>query len=107
MNLKLRYAIDKARAVSMPKENIERAVKKGCGEIDGVVFDEVITKVTGPVVRLYLSRLLPIIATVLAAKFGKSLIAQVATWVAPGVLPTCLNGKALSLFLPLPPMKTR
>ena len=31
MNLKLRYAIDKARAVSMPKENIERAVKKGCG----------------------------------------------------------------------------
>lgn len=41
MNLKLRYAIDKARAVSMPKENIERAVKKGCGELDGMTFDEI------------------------------------------------------------------
>jgi len=41
MNLKLRYAIDKARAVSMPKDNIERAVKKGCGELDGTSFDEI------------------------------------------------------------------
>lgn len=40
-NLKLRYAIDKARAVSMPKENIERAVKKGTGELEGVSFDEI------------------------------------------------------------------
>lgn len=40
-NLKLRYAIDKARAVSMPKENIERAVKKGTGELEGVNFDEI------------------------------------------------------------------
>jgi YebC/PmpR family DNA-binding regulatory protein len=32
MNLKLRYAIDKARKASMPKDNIDRAVKKGCGE---------------------------------------------------------------------------
>ena len=30
-NLKLRYAIDKARAVSMPRDNIERAVKRGTG----------------------------------------------------------------------------
>lgn len=41
MNLKLRYAIDKARAVSMPKDNIERAVKKGCGELEGTSFDEI------------------------------------------------------------------
>src|SRR5438093_13729801 len=32
MNLKLRYAIDKAREVSMPKDNIERAIKRGTGE---------------------------------------------------------------------------
>src|SRR5262245_42422008 len=32
MNLKLRYAIDKARQVSMPKDNIERAIKRGTGE---------------------------------------------------------------------------
>ena len=40
-NLKLRYAIDKARSVSMPKENIERAVKKGTGELEGITFDEI------------------------------------------------------------------
>src|SRR6266705_3369262 len=32
MNLKLRYAIDKAREVSMPRDNIERAIKRGTGE---------------------------------------------------------------------------
>ena len=31
-NLKLRYAIEKARAANMPKENIERAIKRGSGE---------------------------------------------------------------------------
>src|SRR6202166_5336912 len=40
MNLKLRYAIDKARQVSMPKDNIERAVKRGTGENDGAIFEE-------------------------------------------------------------------
>src|SRR5881398_3620557 len=35
MNLKLRYAIDKARSVSMPKDNIERAIKRGTGELGG------------------------------------------------------------------------
>src|SRR5262249_9262735 len=41
MNLKLRYAIDKARAVSMPKDNIERAIKRGTGEVEGQVFEEI------------------------------------------------------------------
>ncbi len=41
MNLKLRYAIDKARSVSMPKDNIERAIKRGTGELDGVSYDEI------------------------------------------------------------------
>jgi len=40
-NLKLRYAIDKARQVSMPKDNIERAVKRGTGEVEGLVFEEI------------------------------------------------------------------
>lgn len=42
MNLALRYAIDKARKASMPKENIDRAVKKGCGELSGEKFEELI-----------------------------------------------------------------
>src|SRR5438270_12796853 len=40
-NLKLRYAIDKARQVSMPKDNIERAVKRGTGELEGMHFEEI------------------------------------------------------------------
>jgi YebC/PmpR family DNA-binding regulatory protein len=41
MNLKLRYAIDKARQVSMPKDNIERAIKRGTGELEGQVYEEI------------------------------------------------------------------
>lgn len=42
MNLDLRYAIDDARAANMPKDNIERAVKKGTGELeDGGPLEEI------------------------------------------------------------------
>src|SRR5262249_35723047 len=41
MNLKLRYAIDKARQVSMPKDNIERAIKRGTGELGGEIIEEI------------------------------------------------------------------
>jgi len=34
MNFKLRLAIDQAKSANMPKENIERAIKKGAGELD-------------------------------------------------------------------------
>lgn len=48
MNLRLRYAIDKARQASMPKDNIERAIKKGTGESGGDNFDEVLYEGYGP-----------------------------------------------------------
>src|SRR6266542_1475889 len=48
MNLKLRYAIDKARQVSMPKDNIERAVKRGTGELEGLHFEEIQYEGYGP-----------------------------------------------------------
>lgn len=41
-NLKLRYAIDDAKAVSMPKDNIQRAIKRGTGELDGGNLEEII-----------------------------------------------------------------
>jgi len=41
-NLKLRYAIDAAKAVSVPKDNIERAIKRGTGEMDGGDLSEVL-----------------------------------------------------------------
>ena len=47
-NLRLRYAIDKARHVSMPKDNIERAVKKGTGDLEGVHYEEITYEGYGP-----------------------------------------------------------
>ena len=48
MNLPLRYAIDKARAESMPKDNIEKAIKRGTGELDGASYDEIMYEGYGP-----------------------------------------------------------
>lgn len=48
-NFRLRLAVDKARAENMPKDNIERAIKKGSGEDkDGTVFEEVTFEGYGP-----------------------------------------------------------
>jgi len=47
-NLRLRYAINDAKAVSMPKDNIERALKKGTGELEGGNLEEVLYEGYGP-----------------------------------------------------------
>ncbi len=47
-NLSLRYAIDKAKAANMPKDTIEKAIKKGTGEVEGVTFEEVLYEGYGP-----------------------------------------------------------
>ena len=47
-NLKLRYAIDKARSSNMPKDVIERAIKKGTGDIEGVTYDDILYEGYGP-----------------------------------------------------------
>lgn len=41
-NLKLRYAIDAAKAISMPKDNIQRAIKRGTGELEGGNLEEML-----------------------------------------------------------------
>jgi len=47
-NLTLRYAIDKAKSVNMPRDTIEKAVKKGTGELEGVHFVEIVYEGYGP-----------------------------------------------------------
>src|SRR3954452_23810015 len=47
-NARLRTAVENARASSMPKENIERAIKKGTGELEGVDYQEVTYEGYGP-----------------------------------------------------------
>ncbi|HEX8974081.1 MAG TPA: YebC/PmpR family DNA-binding transcriptional regulator [Patescibacteria group bacterium] len=48
-NFQLRIAIDQARAFNMPKDNIERAIKKGTGELkDGAEIEEIMYEGYGP-----------------------------------------------------------
>ena len=47
-NFSLRMAIEKAKSVNMPKNNIERAIKRGSGEIDGEQIEELIYECVGP-----------------------------------------------------------
>ncbi len=47
-NFKLRFAIDKARSYSMPKDNIEKAILKGSGGAEGVHYEEVMYEGFGP-----------------------------------------------------------
>jgi len=47
-NPRLRTAIDIAKDASMPKENIERAVKKGTGDLEGVEYSEITYEGYGP-----------------------------------------------------------
>lgn len=48
MNFQLRLAIEKARAENMPKENIERAIKRGTGELGGAELAEIVYEAMGP-----------------------------------------------------------
>ena len=47
-NFTLRMAVDKARAANMPKDNIEKAIKRGTGELEGGQIDELYYEGIGP-----------------------------------------------------------
>ncbi len=47
-NARLRLAVDKAKQANMPKDNIERAIKKGTGDLDGVTYEEGVFEGYGP-----------------------------------------------------------
>lgn len=47
-NFKLRLAIDKAREFNMPKDNIDRAIKRGTGELKGAELQELLYEAVGP-----------------------------------------------------------
>ncbi len=48
LNIKLLYAVNDAKAVNMPKDNIERAIKRGMGESGGAAFEEITYEGYGP-----------------------------------------------------------
>ncbi len=47
-NLALRYAIDEAKAVNMPKDTIENAIRKGTGDAGGQAYEQVVYEGYGP-----------------------------------------------------------
>src|ERR687883_1679671 len=47
-NPRLRAAVAEAKANNMPKDNIDRAIKRGTGEIEGVTYEEVTYEGFGP-----------------------------------------------------------
>ena len=47
-NPRLRTAVDAAKAVNMPNENIDRAIKKGTGELEGSIYEELTYEGYGP-----------------------------------------------------------
>jgi YebC/PmpR family DNA-binding regulatory protein len=58
MNPRLRLAVDTAKAANMPAENIDRAIKKGTGELEGVDYQEIPYEGYGPGgVALYIETL--------------------------------------------------
>lgn len=57
-NFSLRIAVDKARDVNMPKENIERAIKRGTGELEGEQIEELIYEGIGPAKAQFIIRCL-------------------------------------------------
>jgi YebC/PmpR family DNA-binding regulatory protein len=48
MNPRLRVALDKARSCNMPKDNVERAIKKGTGEGNDAIFEDMVYEGYGP-----------------------------------------------------------
>jgi YebC/PmpR family DNA-binding regulatory protein len=47
-NARLRLAVDSAKAANMPNDNIDRAIKKGTGELEGVEYQEISYEAYGP-----------------------------------------------------------
>lgn len=47
-NFRLRMAIEKAKEVNMPNDNIQRAIKRGAGQIEGEAYEEVLYEGYGP-----------------------------------------------------------
>jgi YebC/PmpR family DNA-binding regulatory protein len=57
-NPRLRKAIAEARGNAMPNDNVQRAIKRGTGELEGVTYEEIVYEGTGPGGTLFLAQVL-------------------------------------------------
>jgi len=58
MNFALATAVDRAKAANMPKENIERAIKRGTGELEGATLEELVYEAVGPANSQFVMKIL-------------------------------------------------
>jgi hypothetical protein len=79
MNPRLRLAVDNAKGLNMPGDNIKRAIQKGTGELPGAVYE---------------------------VRSGISCQSTTATWASQGVYHGCSTKKAISLSIKPPVTKT-
>ena len=107
MNLKLRYAIDKARAVSMPRDNIERAIKRGTGELDGIVMEELVYEGFGPGGTAVICDILTDNRSRTSGRSARSSSAAAGPWAGPGPSPTSSTARACSSSRPPRRPRTR
>ena len=57
-NSRLRHAIDDAKLVNMPADNVTRAIKKGTGELEGVTYEELLYEGVGPAGTLFICEIM-------------------------------------------------
>ena len=107
MNLKLRYAIDKARQVSMPKDNIERAIKRGTGDIEGMTFEEITYEGIGPGGVAILVDVLTDNRNRTGGEVRKIFERGGGKMGMPAPSPTCSSARACSASMPRASTKTR
>ena len=105
-NPRLRVALAQAKAANMPAKNIDNAIKKGTGELPGVVYEDVTYEGYGPGgVAMYITAVTDnknrTVAEIrhLLGKYGGNL-GESAVW------PGCSKRKGLSLFRAIVTMRT-
>ena len=95
-NARLRTAIADAKAVSMPKDNIQRAIKKGTGELEGGNVEEVLYEGYGPGGVAVMCDILTDNRNRTAPEIRKAVRdPPAASWAAPTASPGCSTAKGL------------
>jgi hypothetical protein len=96
-NPRLRTAVAKAKAVSMPADNIKRAIQKGTGELPGVSYEEITFEGYGPGGVAVMVESMTETGTGPYLKSGIFSANLEATWARQGVSPGCFTKKDISL----------
>lgn len=97
-NVRLRLAIDEARAANMPNDNIERAIQRAVGSLDGVTYSEVFYEGYGPNGVAIMLHTLTDNRNRTAGELRHRFPSTAGTWERAAAWPGCLSGGAFLLW---------